>query len=227
MTKPLATTRREALKYMSLGIFATKLPFTLPSPTKPMRIAYVLFDGITLLDFVGIYDPLSRIKSKKYIEDFSWDLCGVADSIQDGFGLKVALDKVKPDLSAYDMVIIPGGFSTRNLQFDDEFIDWIKTAKNVTYKVSVCTGSLLLGAAGFLKNKTATTNFNEYKTLEFYCDDVVKYRIVDDGNVITAGAVASSLDLGLYLCEKLLGSEKTEEIRKSMDYIPSQFEISK
>jgi cyclohexyl-isocyanide hydratase len=84
-----------------------------------------------------------------------------------------------------------------------------------------------LGSAGFLKNKTATTNFNEYKTLENYCDDVVKYRIVDDGNVITAGAVASSLDLGLYLCEKLVGSEKTKEIRKSMDYIPSQFEIRK
>ena len=113
------TTRREALKYMSLGILTTQMPFELPSPTKPMRIAYILFDGITLLDFVGIYDPLSRIKSKKFIEDFSWDLCGVADSIQDGFGLKVAMDKVKPDLSAYDMVIIPGGFGTRKLQFDD------------------------------------------------------------------------------------------------------------
>lgn len=223
----LKTTRREALKYMGMGILVTQLSVKLPLLTKSMRIAYVLFDGITILDFVGIYDPLSRIKSKKYIEDFSWDLCGVSDSIQDGFGLKVAMDKVKPDLSAYDMVIIPGGFGTRKLQFDDEFIDWIKTAKNVTYKVSVCTGSLLLGSAGFLKNKTATTNFNEYKTLENYCDNVVKYRIVDDGNVITAGAVASSLDLGLYLCEKLVGGEKTEEIRKSMDYIPSQFEISK
>lgn len=221
------TTRREALKYMSLSILTTQLPFELPSSTKPFKVAYVLFDGITLLDFVGIYDPLSRIKSKKFIEDFSWDLCGVSDSIQDGFGLKVAMDKVKPDLSAYDMVIIPGGFGTRKLQFDDEFIDWIKTAKNVTYKVSVCTGSLLLGSAGFLKNKTATTNFNEYKTLENYCDDVVKYRIVDDENVITAGAVASSLDLGLYLSEKLVGSEKTEEIRKSMDYFPSTFEVKR
>jgi cyclohexyl-isocyanide hydratase len=227
MSKLQPTTRRETLKYMSLGILAMKLPFTLPLPTKPMRIAYILFDGITILDFVGIYDPLSRIKSKKYIEDFTWDLCGMSDFIQDGFGLKVGIDKIKPDLSVYDMVIIPGGFGTRKLQFDAEFIDWIRTAKNVTYKVSVCTGSLLLGSAGFLKNKTATTNFNEYKTLENYCDDVVKYRIVDDGNVITAGAVASSLDLGLYLCEKLVGSEKTEEIRKSMNYIPSQFEIRK
>lgn len=221
------TTRREALKYMSLSILTTQLPFELPSSTKSFKVAYVLFDGITLLDFVGIYDPLSRIKSKKFIEDFSWDLCGVSDSIQDSFGLKVAMDKVKPDLSAYDMVIIPGGFGTRKLQFDDEFIDWIKTAKNVTYKVSVCTGSLLLGSAGFLKNNTATTNFNEYKTLENYCDDVVKYRIVDDENVITAGAVASSLDLGLYLSEKLVGSEKTEEIRKSMDYFPSTFEVKR
>ncbi len=225
--KDKPTTRRQALKYMGMGILTTQFPFELPSSTKPFKIAYVLFDGITLLDFVGIYDPLSRIQSKKYIEDFTWDLCGMSDSIQDGFGLKVAIDKVKPNLSEYDMVIIPGGFGTRKLQFDDEFITWVKTAKNVNYKVSVCTGSLLLGAAGFLRNKTATTNFNEYKTLENFCDDVVTYRIVDDGNVITAGAVASSLDLGLYLCEKLVGSEKTEEIRKSMDYHPSQFEVRK
>ena len=93
------TTRRQVLKYMSLGILTTQLPFELPSPTKPFRVAYVLFDGITLLDFVGIYDPLSRIKSKKFMADFSWDLCGVADSIQDGFGLKVAIFSRKIDFS--------------------------------------------------------------------------------------------------------------------------------
>lgn len=192
-----------------------------------MRIAYILFDGITLLDFIGIYDPLSRIKSKKYLNDFDWDLCSTKEAIQDSFGLEVSIDKVKPDLSNYDMIIVPGGFGTRTLQTNSEFIDWLKIAREVPYKVSICSGSLLLGAAGFLQNRTATTHFNEYKSLESYCGKVVKNRVVDDNDVITAGAVASSLDLGLYLCEKLVGIEKTEAIRKSMDYFPTSFEVLK
>lgn len=68
--------------------------------------------------------------------------------------------------------------------------------------LSVCTGSLILGAAGSLKDKKATSHFNEYDTLEKYCKQVVKKRIVEDGNIITAGAVSSSIDLGLYVCEK-------------------------
>jgi cyclohexyl-isocyanide hydratase len=125
------------------------------------------------------------------------------------------------------MIYVPGGYGTRQLQFDEKFINWIKTAKNVKYKISVCTGSLLLGAAGFLENKTATINFKEYKALEKYCDKVVENRIVDDHNVITAGAVACSIDLGLYICEKLVGSENTEHIRHGMDYHPGKFDILK
>ena len=211
----------------SIRVFASSNASSPTHTIKKMKVAYILFDSITLLDFIGIYDPLSRIKSKKFMEGFSWDVCGVKPSIKDSFGLEMSIDKIKPDLSTYDMVIIPGGFGTRPLQFDEEFIGWIKTAEKVEYKVSVCTGSLLLGAAGFLKNKTATTNFNEYKTLGNYCSNVVEHRIVDDSNVITAGAVASSIDLGLYLCEKLVGTENTEEIRKSMNYVPSEFEIVK
>ena len=190
-----------------------------------MRIAYILFDDLTLLDFIGIYDPLSRIKSQKHLSDFEWDLCALKPSIKDSFGLEVAIDKVKPDLSSYDMIIIPGGFGTRSLQSDLEFVQWIEGAQKVPYKVSICTGSLLLGAAGLLTDKTATTHFNEYEALKQYGCQVVPQRIVDDANVITAGAVASSLDLGLYLCEKLVGPEKAEEIRKSMDYTPGKYTI--
>ncbi|MEO0337719.1 MAG: DJ-1/PfpI family protein [Bacteroidota bacterium] len=192
-----------------------------------MKICFVLFDKITLLDFIGIYDPLSRIQSKKLMEDFSWDLVAMTPEIKDSFGLTIKVDKVKPDLSIYDMVIIPGGFGTRPLQFDETFVGWIKTANPNSYKVSVCTGSLLLGAAGWLEGKVATTNFGTYDLLERWSDQVVAKRIVQDGKVITAGAVASSLDLGLYLCEQLVGSEKAEIIRKSMDYFPSTFETLK
>lgn len=190
-----------------------------------MKIAYILFDDITLLDFVGIYDPIKNIKRKNFIENLSWDLCATQKSIKDSFGLEVRINKVNPDLSIYDMVIVPGGLGTRTLQHDHKFIDWLKTAREVKYIVSICTGALLIGAAGMLKGKKATTNFNEYHSLEKYCAEVIKKRIVDDHNVITAGAVASSLDLGLYICQKLLGEEKAEEIRIGMDYHPKKFEM--
>tara|TARA_R110002167_G_scaffold128570_11_gene310937 strand:+ start:394 stop:858 length:465 start_codon:yes stop_codon:yes gene_type:complete len=146
--------------------------------------------------------------------------------IKDGFGLEIIVDKIKPDLSDYDMIIVPGGYGTRELQYNSEFIEWLKTGRSVDYIVSICTGSLLIGAAGFLKDKTATTNFNEYMALEKYCGSVAQTRIVDDNNTITAGAVSASLDLGLYICEKLIGKEKTEEIRIAMDYHPGKFEIT-
>ncbi|HSD09251.1 DJ-1/PfpI family protein [Flavobacterium sp.] len=184
-----------------------------------MKIAYILFDQITLLDFIGIYDPLSRLKSMGYLPDLTWDICAFSNkNIVDNFGLEVVPTKIKNSLANYDAIIIPGGFGTRNLVLDTEFIEWIKTAQTVPYKISICTGSLLLGAAGFLIDKKATTNFQEYETLQNYCKEVVKTRIVEDGDTITAGAVSSSIDLGLYLCEKWAGQNAQEEIRRKMDY---------
>ncbi|MBU2973204.1 DJ-1/PfpI family protein, partial [Zobellia sp. B3R18] len=190
-----------------------------------MKIAYILFDEITLLDFIGFYDPIKNIKTKGFMENLNWDLCATKKSIKDSFGLEIIVDKIKPSLADYDMIVVPGGYGTRELQYNTEFIEWLRTGKNVDYIVSICTGSLLIGSAGFLKNKTATTNFNEYKSLEKYCEKVAQARIVDDNNTITAGAVASSLDLGLYVSEKLIGKEKTQEIRVGMDYHPEKFEI--
>ncbi len=189
-----------------------------------MKIAYILFDGITLLDFFGFYDPIKNIKTLKYLEHLDWDLCATQETIKDSFGLEIHIDQVYPDLSEYDMIFIPGGYGTRSLQFDENFIAWIRTAKDVKFKISVCTGSLILGAAGFLKDKSATINFKAYDALEQYCSNVLPHRIVDDHNTITAGAVTSSIDLGLYVCEKLIGKEKTEHIIKGMDYHPGNFE---
>ncbi len=186
-----------------------------------MKIAYILFDGITTLDFIGIYDPISRLQSLGFLPDLTWDICAMSDSIKDSFGLEIKADKVQETLEKYDMIIVPGGYGTEGLQEDEVFKSWLKTAENVPYKVSICTGSLLLGAVGFLQNKKATTHFDNYKNLEKYCNSVVQERIVEDGQLITAGAVASSLDLGLFLCEKLAGSIAKNKIQQSMDYHPA------
>jgi cyclohexyl-isocyanide hydratase len=121
-------------------------------------------------------------------------------------------------LADYDVLIVPGGVGTRTLIHNQHFIEWIRTAQTVPLKVSICTGSLILGAADFLKDKAATTHFSEYDTLQPFCREVSKDRIVEDGNVITAGAVSASIDLGLYLCEKWAGPEAARDIRRRMNY---------
>lgn len=183
-----------------------------------MRIAYILFDGITWLDFIGIYDPISRLKSLNYLPNLTWDICSFTETVTDNFGLEIKPHKIQNDLSNYDTIIVPGGFGTRKLQSDTAFINWLKTAENVQSKISICTGSLLLGAAGFLKDKNATTNYQEYEALKPYCKAVLTDRVVDDEGVITAGAVSASIDLGLYLCKKWAGQAAQEDIRKRMDY---------
>lgn len=183
-----------------------------------MKIAFVIFEGITLLDLIGIYDPFSRLLSLQYMPDLSWEFCSFSHTVKDHLGLEIVPTKIKESLSGYDAIIIPGGYGTRALQLDTEFIFWIKTAETVKYKMSICTGSLILGAAGFLKGKSATTHYSEYETLQTYCNQVLQQRIVEDGDVITAGAVSSSIDLGLFLCEKWAGKDAAIEIRKRMDY---------
>ncbi len=183
-----------------------------------MKLAYIIFEGITSLDFIGIYDPLSRLKSLNYLPDLSWDVCSYTETVKDNFGLEIKSTKIKTPLSDYDAIIIPGGFGTRQLQSDTGFINWVKMAEPVKYKISICTGSLILGAAGFLEGKTATTNFAEYEALKPYCKKISTERIVEDGTIITAGAVSASIDLGLFLCNKWAGQDAVKEIRKRMDY---------
>lgn len=182
-----------------------------------MRIAFILFDGITWLDMVGVYEPVTKLKAH-YLPHLTWNLCGYTKHCTDPFGLQVTADLVHPDLSAYDAIVVPGGIGTRRLQHDEAFITWLKTAAPVKYKISVCTGSLLLGAAGFLKNRRATTHFQEYDALRPYCAQVVEERIVEDQDTITAGAVSSSIDTGLYLCRKWAGAEAEKVIRQKIDY---------
>lgn len=116
------------------------------------------------------------------------------------------------------MIFILVGLSTRQLRFDTDFISWIQTARDVEYKVSVCTGALILGAAGFLNDKKATTNPSAYELLTPYCSEVVKQRFVRDGNIFTGGGVSASIDLGLYIIEWLTNEEVVRQVQEKMDY---------
>jgi transcriptional regulator GlxA family with amidase domain len=183
-----------------------------------MKIGFVLFNGITLLDFIGFYDVIYRLNLFEETKGTTWDICGLSEEISDELGLTIKVNKIKPDLSEYDLVFVPGGMGTRKLRYDEEFISWLRQADKANYIVSVCTGSLLLGAAGLLKNKKSTTHPNAYELLEPYCKEVIKTRIVKDGNLITAGGVSTSIDLALYIVELFVNKEAVEIIKKQIDY---------
>lgn len=183
-----------------------------------MKIAYIIFNGITWLDLIGVYEPVGKLRSRNYISDLSWDVCSYTENAEDPFGFSVRPTKVQTPLNIYDAIIVPGGIGTRQLQYDQQFLEWIRTATDCKYKISICTGSLILGAAGFLKDKKATTNFQEYESLKPYCQEVLTERIVHDNDTITAGAVSASIDLGLYLCRLWAGTEAEQDIRRRIDY---------
>ncbi|AIQ46707.1 thiamine biosynthesis protein ThiJ [Paenibacillus sp. FSL R7-0273] len=183
-----------------------------------MKMAFILFDGVTFLDFAGFYDVIYRLGQFDAGQGLEWDICGLREEITDELGLTVKINRIKPDLSEYDLIFVPGGLGTRKLRSDADFINWLQGAAGVPYKISVCTGSLLLGAAGFLENRSATTHPSAYELLAPYCSNVVKARIVQDGSVVTGGGVSASIDLGLYMLSMLAGDEAMLTVKQQIDY---------
>lgn len=183
-----------------------------------MKIAFVLFNGMTSMDFTGFYEAITWLGILKAKENVSWTFCSDREEVTDDRGLTMKVNEVSPDLGEFDLVFVPGGMSTRDLRNDKNFIDWIRTAENVPYKVSVCTGALLFGAAGFLKGKRATTNSSAYELLAPYCREVIEARVVREEGVITGGGVTASIDLGLYMIEWLTNTETALLVQQKLEY---------
>src|SRR5213078_3505652 len=183
------------------------------------RIAFLVFPRLTLLDFVGGYDALRRVAALGVDPTVKHRIIGTAPEIADENGLMMKPDSVYEDLRDFDLLYVPGGFGTRQLVDDERCIAYLRSWGTTRPLASVCTGSLLLGRAGYLTGKRATTNHAALDLLRPYCADVVTdRRIVDEGLVVTAGGVSSSLDLGLYLVEKFWGQPAREKIAAKMEY---------
>jgi len=183
-----------------------------------VKAALVAFDRMTALDFFGFYDPVTRLKSMNIIPDFNWHVCAMKREISDDRGAILLASSVAQSLDEYDLLFVPGGFGTRTLQHDRDFVEWLSTAVPAKFKTSVCTGSLLLGAAGFLRGKRATTHPSAMSELNPYCASVVDQRVVDDSDTITGGGVSASIDVGLYVVQRLAGEEARAQVARQMDY---------
>ena len=183
-----------------------------------MRAAFVIFEGMTSLDLVGAFDPISRLRLNGILPDLEWSVCARSERVDDANRFGFYADRVAESLSGYDLVVVPGGLATRSLIRDERFLAWIGSASESGLLASVCTGSLLLGAAGLLKGRVATTNQSAFDVLARYAGRVAHARVVDAGVVVTAAGVSAAIDLGLYLCERLAGAEARERIAEQMEY---------
>lgn len=183
-----------------------------------MKIAFIIYDGMTMLDFAGAYDPITRLKTMGFLPDLEYDVCATKESVKTFEGLEIKPDKVGEPLTGYDYIFIPGGNSIAELMKDKSFLAWLGNVSPETTMTAVCGGALLLGALGLLKDKEATTHPALMQFLKKFTDKVSKARVVDTGNIITARGVTSSIDLGLYLCEKIAGPEARHKIQIQMDY---------
>jgi transcriptional regulator GlxA family with amidase domain len=183
------------------------------------RIALLAFPRLTFLDLIGAYDALRRVAGMGIDPEVTHRIIGTEPEIVDDSGLTMKPDAVYEDLDAFDLLFVPGGVGTRTLMTDQRLIDYLQSWGSERPLASVCTGSLLLGRAGLLKGKRATTHHRAFELLKPFCRDVVTdQRIVDEGQVVTAGGVSSSLDLGLYLVEKFWGAAARKQIAAQMEY---------
>jgi transcriptional regulator GlxA family with amidase domain len=183
------------------------------------RIAFLVFPRLTFLDLVGAYDALRRIATMSIDPAVTHRIIGTESEIVDETGLVMKPDAVYESLASFDLLYVPGGLGTRTLMNDPRLLEYLTTWGSARPLASVCTGALLLGRAGYLRDKRATTHHRAWDLLRPLCREVVTdRRIVDEGQVVTAGGVASSLDLGLYLVDRFWGAEARQKVAAQMEY---------
>jgi cyclohexyl-isocyanide hydratase len=183
------------------------------------RIALLAFPRLTFLDLIGAYDALRRVSGMGIDPEVTHRIIGTEPQIVDDSGLAMRPDSVYEDLAGFDLLFVPGGVGTRTLMTDQRLIDYLQSWGAERPLASVCTGSLLLGRAGHLKGQRATTHHRAFDLLRPFCGEVVRdQRIVDEGRIVTAGGVSSSLDIGLYLVEKFWGAAARKQIAAQMEY---------
>jgi transcriptional regulator GlxA family with amidase domain len=177
------------------------------------RIAFFVFPRLTLLDLVGVYDVLRRAPNAVP------RLIGTAPDVTDESGVTLRADGVYEDLSAFDLLVVPGGFGTRPLLDDARCIAYLAGWGSERPLASVCTGALLIGKAGHLAGLRATTHHRSFDLLAPLCREVVRdARIVDEGRVVTAGGVTSAIDLGLHLVAKYWDGATRARIAEQIEY---------
>ncbi len=182
-----------------------------------MDIACLLFDGITALDIVGPYEVLQRLPGA----DVHFVAAATGEIRTDNGFLALVADHAIDDVRSADVLVVPGGFATRALEHDDSILDWIRAVDaTTTWTTSVCTGSMLLAAAGLLEGREATTHWASLERLREYGAIPTGRRVVEQGKVVTAAGVSSGIDMALLLTARIGGDELAQAVQLAIEYDP-------
>jgi putative intracellular protease/amidase len=178
-----------------------------------MQIAIPLFDRFTALDAVGPYEVLSRLPGARV--DFVAAEPGVYRT--DTRMLAIDVEKSFDSVPRPDILVVPGGAGTRTVMHDERTLDWVRGVHEQSdYTTSVCTGALVLTAAGVLDGLESTTHW----LYTDYLEKPVKRRVVEQGKVITAAGVSAGIDMALALAGKIAGPGVAQAIQLGIEYDP-------
>lgn len=185
-----------------------------------INIGILVFDKVEELDFVGPYEVFSFVNEIKTDGVNVW-LIGVDEQTIRGFnGLRFFTDYTIDSCPHLDVLVIPGGQGRRTAMKNTKILDFIKNRySELKYLSSVCTGSLIIAAAGLLKNKHATTYHTAFDELSEMGVMTEKSKVVQDGKIITGAGVSSGIDVGLYLLSKLFDEETAQQVADKIEYI--------
>ncbi len=181
-----------------------------------LQIGALLFEGIDQMDLTGPFEVLSRLPNSTY------RIFGkTAAPVRDGRGLHLTPDAALADAPKLDVLHIPGGGGQEGVMDDEDVLGWVRRqAQGARLVFSVCTGALILGAAGLLKGRRATTHWNSFHLLPQFGAIPVNERVVVDGNFVFASGVSSGIDGALRVAALLRGDEAAQVLQLSMQYAP-------
>jgi transcriptional regulator GlxA family with amidase domain len=181
-----------------------------------VQIAIPLFDRLTALDAIGPYEVLSRLPGAEVL----FVAAQPGPKRTDTGALALTADRGLSDVPEPDIIVVPGGRGTRD-QPHDELVAWLQRAHQTTrWTTSVCTGALLLGAAGILQGLRATTHWMHFDQLRALGAEPTLERVVEQGKVVTAAGVSSGIDMGLRLAQLIAGDEVAQAVQLSIEYDP-------
>lgn len=182
-----------------------------------MQIAIVLFDRFTALDAVGPYETLGRLPDAETV--FVAERTGPVHT--DTGALAITADKTLEEVPDPDVVVVPGGPGQTPQMENEALLEWLRAADATsTWTTSVCTGSLLLAAAGLLRGRRATSHWLALGHLERYGAEPTGERVVTDGKYVTAAGVSSGIDMGLTLLGRIAGDEHAQAVQLLTEYDP-------
>lgn len=182
-----------------------------------MQIAIVLFERFTSLDAVGPYEMLARTPGAETV--FVAERTGPVRN--DNGSLALVADRTFADVPAPDVLVVPGGPGQNDQMGNEALLGWLRTADATsTWTTSVCTGSLLLAAAGLLTGRRATSHWLAMDSLKDFGAEPTGERVVVDGKYVTAAGVSSGIDMGLTLLGRIADDEHAMSVQLLSEYDP-------